>query len=231
MASMTNAIGTFFWLSFVFMFIKYKIELPAYGNSLFLLVVMIFMYFINVAILQEHCGNVNTFTIFTATLFPWLRIIGVKMYILSIAPSWLTPFSNTFGLLIARFAGCNTSFLEMLLPQEQTNMLHYVYSDPSLIVNRFTMINFDATIQALAHIIDVNNVEKIAEFKQFIKLKEIISEWIWYILTASVAISISYNTLITSKCIKTTSQYIDSTNNAMAETTPAPSKTVYTITE
>ena len=228
---MTNAIGTFFWLSFIFMFVKSKIDLPVFMNVLFLFVVMIFMYFINISILQDHCGNVDSFTIFKATFFPWVLIFGNMMYVLNKMPSWLTPFSNTFGLLIARFAGCNQAFLDMLIPQEKTNnSLHYVYSDPSLIVNRFTMINFEKTIQTLSHIIDVQNTSKIADFKQFIKMKEIVSEWIWYILTASIAISVSYNSLITSKCIKTTSQYVDSHNNAMAETTPEPTRDVYTIT-
>ena len=92
------------------------------------------------------------------------------------------------------------------------------------------MVNFEETIQSLSHIIDKNNVTKIAEFKQFVKLKEIVSEWIWYMLTASITISISYNSLITSKCNKTTSQYIDSHNNALAETTPEVTPSVYTIT-
>jgi len=228
---MTNAIGTFFWLSFIFMFIKYKIELPVYGNTLFVVIVMIFMYFINMSILQQHCGNVDSFVILKSTLLPWVLIFANMMFVLTKAPSWLTPFSNTFGLLVARFVGCNSAFLEMLTPQEKTNnMLHYVYSDPSLLVNRFTMINFDATIEKLSHIIDKNNVTKIADFKQFVKLKEIVSEWIWYMLTASIAISVSYNSVITSRCTKTTSQYVESHNNAMAETTPEIKPAVYTVT-
>ncbi len=228
---MTNAIGTFFWLSFIFMVIKYKIDLPVYGNTLFVVIVMIFMYFINMSILQQHCGNVDSFVILKSTLLPWLIIFANLMVVLSKAPSWLTPFSNTLGLLVARFVGCNTAFLEMLTPQEKTNnMLHYVYSDPSLLVNRFTMINFDATIASLSHIIDANNVTKISEFKQFVKLKELVSEWIWYMLTASITISISYNSLITSKCTKPTSEYVDSHNNAMAETTPEVTPAIYSIT-
>jgi len=184
------------------------------------------------SILQDRCGNADTFTILKATLLPWLLIFANMMYVLSKLPSWLTPFSNTLGLLIVRFAGCNTAFLEMLTPQEKTdNSLHYVYSDPSLLVNRFTMVNFDATIDKLAHIIDKTNVTKIADFKQFVKLKELISEWIWYMLTASITISVSYNSLITSKCIKTTDQYVDSHNNAMAETTQEPTPAVYTVSE
>jgi len=230
MANITNKIGTFFWLSFIFMFIKYKIQLPVFGSTLFVIIVMIFMYFINMSILQQHCGNVDSFVLFKSVLLPWILIFANLMFILSMAPAWLTPFSNTFGLLVARFVGCNTAFLEMLIPQEKNNMLHYVYNDPSLLINRFTMVNFDETINSLSHIIDKNNVTKIAEFKQFIKLKEIVSEWIWYMLTASITISISYNTLITSRCNKTTSQYVESHNNAMAETTPEPTPAVYTVT-
>ncbi len=228
---MTNEIGTFFWLSFIFMFIKYKMELPIYGSALFVVIVMIFMYFINMTILQEQCGNVDSWILVKSTLLPWMLIFANVMFMLSFAPSWLTPFSNTFGLLVARFVGCNDAFLQMLIPQEKTNnMLQYVYHDPSLLVNRFTMINFDATIASLSHIIDINNVTKIAEFKQFVKLKEIVSEWIWYMLTASVTISISYNSVVSSKCYKTTSQYVESHNNALAETTPEEKPAVYTIT-
>jgi hypothetical protein len=93
------------------------------------------------------------------------------------------------------------------------------------------MVNFDATIKSLAHIVDTNNLEKIAAFKKFVKMKECISEWIWYMLTASITISISYNSLITSKCNKTADQYIDSTNNAMAQTVPKEKPAIYTITE
>jgi len=228
---MTNEIGTFFWLSFIFMFIKYKIDLPIFGSTLFVVIVMIFMYFINMSILQQHCGNVDSMILLKSTLLPWIIIFANVMFVLSKAPSWLTPFSNTFGLLVARFVGCNTAFLEMLNPQEKTNnMLHYVFSDPSLLVNRFTMINFDATIDTLSHIIDKNNTAKIADFKQFVKLKEIVSEWIWYMLTASITISVSYNSIISSRCNKTTAQYTDSHNNAMAETTPEVTPSVYTIT-
>jgi hypothetical protein len=148
--------------------------LPIYGNALFVVIVIIFMYFINMTILQEHCGNVDTFVILKSTILPWILIFANLMYVLSKCPSWLTPFSNTLGLLVARFVGCNSAFLEMLTPQEKTNnLLHYVYSDPSLLVNRFTMLNFDKTIEALSHIIDTNNTAKIEAFKQFVKLKEL----------------------------------------------------------
>jgi hypothetical protein len=230
---MTNSLGTFFWLSFIFMFAKTKMEFPIYANIAFVGIVMVFMYFINIAMLQEHCGNVTTSTILLVTVLPWVLIFGNMMYILSKFPTWKIPFSNTFGLLFAKFAGCNTAFLDILKPQEKVEgkSFHYVYSDPSLIINQFTMENFDEMIQKLNYIVDITATDKINVFKQFVKLKEIISEWIWYLLTASITISVSYNHLISSKCTKTAEQYTKTHNNLVANATvPKINPAVYTVT-
>ena len=237
---MSNSLGTFFWLSFIYMFIKIKVDLPWYLDIFFVLLVIIFMYFINVAILQEKCGNVDSYVVLKSTVIPWILIFANMMYMLTKFPYWKTPFSNTFGLLIAKLAGCNTAFLNMLQPQSKTNptegmvntSLQYVYSDPSLLINKFTIENFDTTIEKLGHIIDTTKIEQIANFKQFVKMKERISEWIWYLLTACITVSVSYNNLVSSKCTKTASQYIENHNNAMADTgEPKEDKKVYTITE
>lgn len=232
---MTNSLGTFFWLSFIFMFAKTKMEFPIYANIAFVGVIMIFMYFINIAILQQHCGNVNTFDLLFATIVPWVLIFANMMYIINKIPAWKIPFSNTFGLLFARFAGCNAAFLEILKPQEtvEGKSFHYVYSDPSLVINEFTLENFKEMIQKLNYIIDQTKVEKIEAFRQFVKLKEIISEWIWYLLTASIAITVSYNHLISSKCTKTAKEYTKNYNNVVANaaSTPEYTPSVYKITE
>jgi hypothetical protein len=233
MANMTNSLGTFFWLSSIYIFIQSKLgdEKPYFYDIIFLCVIIIFMYFINVSILQEKCNAVNTWTIIKSTLIPWIFIFGVMMYALQQFPYWKTPFSNTFGLLIAKFAGCNAVFLNMLQPQTNVDSkLHYVYSDPSLLINKFTLYNFDETLKSIHHLI-VQDPVKINEFKNIVKLKELISEWIWYLLTSSVVISVSYNSIMSSKCVKSTSQYIDSHNNAMAETPEESTPDVYTITE
>lgn len=334
---MTNSIGTFFWLSFIFMFVKLKTDMPKHGYVLFFLVIVIFMYFINVTILQERCGNVRSITVLQATLIPWLLIFANMMYMLSKFPWWLTPFSNTFGLLFAKLGGCNVAFLAILYPEKEgppkppsdlfspehlksvsekinnllptptisqadinnskkvismmiqnpsqflevfkpekvdsvidkiivqfpnvpkeqftkefnhvisllksgiqpapsseqrqiNTSLHYVYSDPALLINKFTMANFDETIKKLNHVVDESKVKEIAKFKQFVKLKEVIAEWIWYLLTASITVSVSYNTLMSSKCTKTAEQYIDKHNKDAANTpAPAVTPTVYTM--
>ena len=237
---MSNSLGTFFWLSFIYTFVKIKMDLPWYIDIFFLLLVIIFMYFINVAILQEKCGNVDSYTVLKSTVIPWILIFANMMYMLTKFPTWKTPFSNTFGLLVAKLAGCNNTFLSMLKPLDVktessgkvNTSLHYVYEDPSLLINKFTMENFDTTVQKLGHIIDDTKKDEIADFKQFVKMKEAISEWIWYLLTACITVSVSYNNLVASKCSKTASQYIENHNNAMADTKgPKEEPTVYTVTE
>ena len=228
---MTNSIGTFFWLSAIYIFIQSKIdEKQYYYDIIFLSIVIIFMYFINVSILQDKCNSVDIWTI-VKSLFPWIFIFGIMMYALNKFPWWKTPFSNTFGLLIAKFAGCNTIFLNLLLPQTKVeDKLQHVYTDPSLLINKFTLVNFNEMISKLNHLFDTTDQSKINEFKNIIKLKELISEWIWYILTASVVVSVSYNSIMSSKCNKSTSQYIDNHNNALAENQSEETPDLYTVT-
>jgi hypothetical protein len=235
MANMTNSLGTFFWLSSIYIFLQSRMgDKPLMYDIIFLGVIIVFMYFINVAILQEKCGAVDTWVIITSTLIPWVFIFGIMMYALHQFPYWKTPFSNTFGLLFAKFAGCDTVFLNMLNPQGSVdNKLHYVYSDPALLINKFTLVNFDATIATLQEgkiIPTPIDESKKNAFRDIVKLKELISEWIWYILTSSIAISVSYNSLISSKCNKSASDYINSHNNALAETEVKEEPEIYTIT-
>ncbi len=226
---MTNSLGTFFWLSFIFILIKTKVTLSYYADICFLLLVMFFMYWINVNVMYENCGAVNTGAVIMSTILPWTFIFGMMMVGLNVFPEWKTPFSNTFGLLITRFAGCNSAFLNLLNPQSDvSSKLQWVYQDPSLLVNRFTVVNFDETIRTLGDII--HNVSFIEEFKKYIVLKELISEWIWYLLTASIVISISYNSIMSSNCTKTKAQYVDKHNIAMAETADDTEPAIYTVT-
>ena len=235
MANMTNSLGTFFWLSSIYIFLQSKmIDKTMLYDVIFLGIILVFMYFINVAILQEKCGAVDTWVIIKSTVIPWVFIFGVMMYALNQFPYWKTPFSNTFGLLFSKFAGGDGVFLNMLNPQGSVDgKLHYVYSDPSLLINKFTLVTFDTTIATLQEgkIIPtpVDELKKNA-FRDIVKLKELISEWLWYVLTASIAISVSYNSLISSKCNKSASEYINDHNNALAETEVKEEPEVYTIT-
>lgn len=226
---MTSAsLGTFFWLSAVYFYMKYSMNISPYVDALFLMVVIIFMYFINVSIMQTKCSSANSI-VFKATFLPWVFIFGSMVLALSMFPQWKNPFSNTFGYLVARLAGGTSSLLDLLKPGSETS-LHYVYNNPSLLINQFTPLNFDTVLQSLQNELAVTEDKKEA-FRKIVKLKDVISEWIWYLLTASVVISTSYTMMMNAECTKSPDEYVLSHNIAMAETTEEEPVTMYTVTE
>jgi hypothetical protein len=225
---MSASFATFFWLSAIFFYLKYTISLPDWLASLFLIVVILFMYFINVGIMQSKCGSASG-SVLQATLVPWLCMFLPMMIALHFFPTWKTPFSNTIGYMVARIAG-GTNALLALLKQGSDVKLPYVYNDPSLLLNQFTPTNFDTVLDSFKEDMDVTDEKRQAFFK-IVNLKDTISEWIWYLLTASVVISTSYSMMMKGECTKTADEYVLSHQVAMAETKPVVTPRVYTITE
>lgn len=222
------SLGTFFWLSAVYFYMKYSMDLPVYADALFLMVVIIFMYFINVSVMQSKCSSVNS-TVFKATFLPWVFMFGSMVIALLIFPQWKNPFSNTFGYIIARLAGGTQSLLNLLRPGSETS-LRYVYDNPSLLINQFTPLNFDVVLDGFKNELAITEENK-ENFRKIVKLKDVVAEWIWYLLTASVVISTSYTMMMNAECTKSADEYVLSHNIAMAETQEDTPVSMYTITE
>jgi hypothetical protein len=207
---------------------KYSMDLPVYAEVLFLMVVIIFMYFINVSVMQSKCSSVNS-TVFKATFLPWVFMFGSMVIALLIFPQWKNPFSNTFGYIIARLAGGTQSLLNLLRPGSETS-LRYVYDNPSLLINQFTPLNFDVVLEGFKNELVITEENK-ENFRKIVKLKDVVAEWIWYLLTASVVISTSYTMMMNAECTKSADEYVLSHNIAMAETQEDTPVSMYTITE
>jgi hypothetical protein len=77
----------------------------------------------------------------------------------------------------------------------------------------------------------VDNPAKKEVLFQVIRLKEIISEWIWFLLAGSVAISSSYTILMNTECTKSVDDYLLQQNIARAETQEKVVPKLYTITD
>ena len=219
-----SSMGTFFWLSAIYFYFKYTMKFSNYAHLLFFAVIVAFMYFINMAIIQTKCSS--PMPVFRATFLPWTFMFGTTLVALSIFPSWKTPFSNTFGYILARIAGGNKALLDLLIPNKP---LQFVYEDPSLFLNQFTTDNFETMFQSMKEVLVDDAVKKEA-LLQVIRLKEIISEWIWFLLAGSVAISSSYTILMNTECTKSAEDYVLQHNVAMAETEDAPEQKLYTVT-
>jgi len=195
------------------------------SNWLFFAIIVAFMYFANLAIIQSKCSS--PMPVFRATFLPWFLMFVPILLALMMFPSWKTPFSNTFGYLVARLAGGNQALLDLLVPNQP---LQYVYEDPSLLLNQFTTSNFETMFQSMKEVMVDNPAKKEVLF-QVIRLKEIISEWIWFLLAGSVAISSSYTILMNTECTKSVDDYLLQQNIARAETQEKVVPKLYTITD
>lgn len=224
---MSLSFSSFFWLSAVYFYLKYSASIPEY-LGIFLILVVLFMYFINVGIMQTKCGSASG-SVFQATLLPWLFMFGPMMLALQFFPEWKKPFSNTIGYMVARLAGGTQALLSLLKPGSEVK-LHYVYNDPSLLLNQFTTSNFNTVLESFSTDMEYTEEARQAFFK-IVRLKDLISEWVWYLLTASVVISTSYTMLMNSECTKTVDDYVLSHQVAMADTTEPTPQPLYTITE
>jgi hypothetical protein len=225
---MSLSFSSFFWLSAVYFYLKYSASIPEYLGIFFLILVVLFMYFINVGIMQTKCGSASG-SVFQATLLPWLFMFGPMMIALQFFPEWKKPFSNTIGYMVARLAGGTQALLSLLKPGSEVK-LHYVYNDPSLLLNQFTTSNFNTVLESFSTDMEYTEEARQAFFK-IVRLKDLISEWVWYLLTASVVISTSYTMLMNSECTKTVDDYVLSHQVAMADTTEPTPQPLYTITE
>jgi hypothetical protein len=220
-----SSMGTFFWLSAIYFYLKYTMKFSNYAHILFFIIILIFMYFINIAIIQSKCSS--PMPVFRATFLPWTFMFGTTLLALSFFPDWKNPFSNTFGYIVARIAGGTKALLDLFLPEKK---LQYVYDDPSLLLNQFTTTNFETMFDSMKEVFVQDDVKKQALF-QVIRLKELVSEWIWFLLSGSVAISSSYTILMNTECTKSAEDYVLQHNVAMAETEEAKEQTLYTVTD
>lgn len=218
-----TSLGSFFWLSFFYIYFKYTFQMNL--DSVFFVIVLIFMYGMNVAIQKSKCSSTNS-AVFTATFLPWCLMFGPLLACLSFFPEWKKPFSNTFGYLIARMAGSTQLLKDILVPEKP---LQYVYDDPSLLINQFTPTNFDTMYESLKEVLQDN--EKKEAFRNIVRLKDLVSEWIWYLLGGSVAISSSYTILMNAQCTKSAAEYVQSHQIAMATEEERPEPTIYTFSE
>lgn len=218
-----TSLGSFFWLSLFYIYFKYASKMNL--DTVFFVVVLLLMYGMNVGIQKSKCSSTNS-AVFTATFLPWCLMFGPLLVCLHFFPEWKKPFSNTFGYLLARVAGGNKALTDVLIPDKP---LHYVYEDPSLMLNQFTTSNFDEVYASLKDVLQ--DSEKKEVLRNIVRLKDLVSEWIWYLLGGSVAISSSYSILMKSECTDSPDKYIQSHQIAMATEEEKIEPTVYTLTE
>lgn len=154
------SLGVFILVTLIFFSVRsYLIK----GTSRFMTTFVYFgltvisQYITNLMAMHVICKNWQYGVVFFITIIPWVLVFGIITLMLVFMPSWLIPFSNTFGFGAAKIAGINQMLNEIMINpqqiQENTNrspdgmsedqrkmldVLYFVTKDPSNIINELT---------------------------------------------------------------------------------------------
>ena len=188
-------------------------------SAAYALAVIVFNLYINLGITASTCGTTQWSTAVYATLFPWILIFGILMMMLELFPGWLTPFSNTFGYLIASFAGVGGIIDQIFKPMSKEKnpedngqiqaALSHIYGNKSLLINEITTDSFDAFWTGMSSLMlssAVNNEDLKDKLFSMVALKESAAKWLWYMLSGVLAMSVSLNYIVSSACTMSTDE-------------------------
>ena len=154
------SLGVFIVITLIFFSIRsYLIK----GTSRFMTtfvyfgITVISQYLTNLSAMHVMCNKWQYGIVFFITIIPWVLVFGVITLILIFMPSWLIPFSNTFGFLIAKIVGLRKMLEEIMIDPKEIrknanespngisedqrktlDVLYFVTKDPSLIINELT---------------------------------------------------------------------------------------------
>ena len=167
---------------------------------------------LNVNLSQLICGKRDFSYALSVTILPWLIIFGTLNIILVAFPGWLSPFSNTFGYLIAKASGAVELLKKHILKSEITGgnssttnkIMNYIYNDPSLLINEVSSDNFDLFWDKMEEGDLLQPQPADNKYKNklqfYIEMKNSIAQGIWYLLTGSLVTSVTYNNIVNYGC-------------------------------
>jgi hypothetical protein len=207
----TGLYGFYFFImiTFIYFAVKYFIGDSLIVIILYYLALIVGQYFINLSTTMSICGQYQYVTAIISTLIPWAIIFGLLSIILKIFPGWLSPFSNTIGYLITSLAGIGNLFNKLLVSKESNvdrQLIENIYNDKSLLINEITTDNIQTFWNKMirTNIFKPENEISIYynELLKLVRLKEIIAELTWYLLSGILISCITYNYILNTDCDK-----------------------------
>ena len=223
------SIYVFTGITLVYFILKYL--MPERESVLFIiyfLLVLSSQFGLNIYLAKQMCNSPsNVGTAALATFMPWIFIFGVLNLLLNIFPGWLSAFSNTIGYAIASVAGVASFFTDQLLnvnvgntsSKDAFKVIQNVTNDPSTIINTINDENVENFWNKSIKVQFFNSFQEVkrgveppqefTQLKNFIRLKNIVSYFIWYLLTGILITSISYNYMLSVPCVQTPKQARD----------------------
>lgn len=197
-------------------------------NIIFVLLLILGLYFINLKTITQLCGNGDSTYIppyqkvMTTTFIPWIIVFGSIFLILETFPGWVSPFSNTLGYLIIKFLGADDTYKSILKTEQEikknqniASAIKKMSSDTSMFINDLhgNQEDFENDIKLLKkegflnfNEDNVMNNESVKILFKLVQIKNTIGKGIWYILAGGIVASISYNIILDINCQKSPDQ-------------------------
>jgi hypothetical protein len=225
------ATSIFVYIGITVLYFAMKYMMPEKATALFVIyfiLVLISQFILNIYLAKQLCNSPsNVGTAAVATIIPWILIFGLLNLLLTMFPGWLAAFSNTIGYAVASIVGVSSLFTEKLLNVDNQNgtrdtlkVIQNILSDPSTIINTLNDENikdfWNKSVSPGVNLFKTdfepiedekaNNNPLFYELKKYIMLKNLVSYFIWYLLTGILITSISYNYMLTVPCVQTPKQ-------------------------
>jgi hypothetical protein len=128
----------------------------------------------------------------------------------------MEPFSNTFGYAIAKIGGAESVVRDVLKGNESnasgeiSKAVNNIYNDPSIFLNQFNyndQQDFDTKWNKSQELFNSGAQSTTSElcksFKNMVKLKDLVAQFVWYMLAGILVTSRSYNYIINQPCTLT----------------------------
>jgi hypothetical protein len=227
------ATSIFVYIGITVMYFAMKYMYPEKSTALFIIyfiLILVSQFILNIYLAKQLCNSPsNVGTAAVATIIPWVLIFGLLNLLLTMFPGWLAAFSNTIGYAVASILGVSSLFTEKLLNVDNQNgtrdtlkVIQNILSDPSTIINTLNEENvkdfWNKSVTPGVNLFKTNfevieidddkhdNNALFYELKKYIMLKNLVSYFIWYLLTGILITSISYNYMLTVPCVQTPKQ-------------------------
>jgi hypothetical protein len=218
------SIYVFTGITLVYFIFKYL--MPERESVLFIIyfiLVLASQFGLNIYLAKQMCNSPsNVGTAALATFLPWIFIFGLLNLLLGMFPGWLSAFSNTIGYAVASVAGVASLFTDQLLnvgnppSKDAFKVIQNVTNDPSTIINTINDEDLEKFWNNSIKVQFFNSFKQVTpgvepppqytQLKNFIRLKNIVSYFIWYLLTGILITSVSYNYMLSVPCVQTPKQ-------------------------
>jgi len=222
------ATSIFVYIGVTVVYFAMKYMMPEKSTVLFIIyfiLILVSQFILNIYLAKQMCNSPsNVGTAAVATIIPWVLIFGLLNLLLTVFPGWLAAFSNTIGYAVASIIGVSSLFTEKLLNvgnppnRDALKVIQNILSDPSTIINTLTDENvlnfwnksvevqlFNDKLKPITNVNDLNS-PLFSELKKYIMVKNLVSYFIWYLLTGILITSISYNYMLSIPCVQTPKQ-------------------------